>query len=55
MEHLIVLQEEEAASDEYVPGDIYKYLDDDIFNIVNVFFGFIGGCIIGGSIMAAWH
>ena len=60
MNHLLVLQEAaeaniEGGEDEYVPGDYYKFLDDDIFNIVNVFFGAAGGLSIAGAVLGIWY
>ena len=60
MDHLLVLQEAAgeaglAEDDEYVAGDLYKFLDDDIFNIVNVFFGASGGLLIGGVVLGIWY
>ena len=60
MDHLLVLQEAaeaatEGGDDQYVPGDIYVFLSDDIFNIVNVFFGAAGGLAIAGTVMGIWY
>ena len=61
MDHLHVLYAvvAEAATDvggdEYVPGDFYKFIDDDIFNILNVFFGAAGGLSIAGIVLGLWY
>ena len=45
----------DVGGDEYVPGDFYNLIDDDIFNILNIFFGAAGGLLIAGIVLGLWY
>ena len=60
----IVMQDETGADaadavdptgdEPYVPGDIYDTLDNDVFNIIIVFFGAGFGTVVAGLEFLTW-
>jgi hypothetical protein len=43
-----------TGDEPYVPGDIYTTLNNDVFNIIIVFFGAGFGTVIAGLEFLAW-